>query len=949
MQPRVTAILVCANGADFIDRTLDALAGQTRPPENLAVVDIGSSDGSTEGLTFGGSAAVVRIPAGRSFGDAVAHGERASAGADLAEADADVDDWLWLIGHDNAPAPGALEELLRAVEIAPSVAVAGPKLMAIDDPYRIAEFGESMTRLGRSVALVHDELDQGQHDNHTDVLAVAAAGMLVRRSVWVALGGFDPALTSVDAALDFCVRVRLAGHRVTLVPSARVATAGPIEDFGRRTPLSDGRRARVHRQAQLHRRMTYAPAASLWIHWLSLVPLAVLRGIGHLVGKHPAAVGGELAAAFAVAFGSRARRARSALARSRRVSWAAIEPLRVQWRSVRERRITSRDMEIAQVEDAAVPRASFFGDGGMWVVLGAALVSAVALFALFGSPALTGGGLLPLSSDLGTLWRNVGYGWHDVGTGFTGASDPFAAVLAVLGSITFWSPSTAVVIVMLLSFPLAAASAWFAVRQVTTRRWVPAVGAGLYVLAPTLVASVMTGHLGAVIVHIALPWYLVLLRTAHRSWASSAGAALLFALIVAAAPSLIPAMLVLWLLAVALGVRHWIRRIAIPIPAAVLFLPLVLAQIARGTPLAIAADPGVPMVTPHPTAVQLAEGSPLGGAGGWAAVLSGVHPLDTILPILAAAIVIPVALTAFGALLGHRWMVAAGALILALLGYATAVAATHVGLTSVGSSPTTLWPGGGLSIAWLGLIVAASIGLDTLPRLAPGLAVLASALSLIAVAPALAGIYLGTAAITPTTGRVISAYVNAQAQSDPGIGTLVLVPQADGSLAASLERGQGATMDDQSSWLATARTLSDSGERMSVLAANLSSRSGFDPRPDLRRLGIRFILLQSGDDSTGSQSVRSRAAASIGQNALFTSVGTTATGVLYSYGGAVEGPSSGGSEAANLHALTLLVFAVVFGATGLLAIPTAPRRRHPLGDRLESEEPASTFDEERDE
>ena len=87
-------------------------------------------------------------------------------------------------------------------------------------------------------------------------------------------------------------------------------------------------------------------------------------------------------------------------------------------------------------------------------------------------------GLLPLSATpVPQLWQNVGYGCHSLGTGFTGPSDPFAAVLAVLGSIVFWSPSTAVVLVMLVAFPLSALGAWFAVRKVTTRTWVPVIGA----------------------------------------------------------------------------------------------------------------------------------------------------------------------------------------------------------------------------------------------------------------------------------------------------------------------------------------------------------------------------------------------------------------------------------------------------------------------------------------
>ncbi|WP_141399108.1 glycosyltransferase family 2 protein [Curtobacterium sp. 'Ferrero'] len=945
-QPRVTAILVAADGGDRLDRTLDALAKQTRHPENLVVVDVGSSDGSTADLAFGGSAELVRLPAGRPFGQAVAAGERE---APSAVADAPVDEWLWLLGHDNAPMPTALEELLTAVEIAPSVVVAGPKLVHDDDPSRIRDFGESMTRFGRSLVLVQDELDQGQHDRHTDVLAVAAAGMLVRRSVWHQLGGFDPALPDVDAALDFCVRARLAGHRVAVVPEARVTSAGPIEEFGRKR-LSERRRVRLHRQAQLHRRMVYAPAGLLWLHWLTLVPFAVGRAVGHLVAKHPAAVGGELAAAFAVVFGGGVGRARKVLARNRKVGWAAVEPLRVSWRRVHERRLTSRDVELARVEDAPIARASFLGDGGVWVVLAAAVLSVVTLFPLLGSPALTGGGLLPLSTTVGRLWQNVGYGWHSIGTGFTGPSDPFAAVLAVLGSITFWSPSTSVVLVMLLAFPVSALGAWFAVRKVTTRVWVPVVGATLYTIAPTLVGAVTSGHLGAVIAHLLLPWLFLAVLEAHRSWAWASGASILFAVVAASAPSLLPVLLVAWLVSVVVGWRRAHRRVFIPVPAAVLFLPLVLVQLGRGNPLAVFADPGVPSATRAPSAFQLAIGQPVPDWSGWLPATSSIAVLVGLLPVVMAVLALPVAVAAIGSLLGHRWGVAGAALVIALLGYATAFAATHVTVTGVGSTTTIVWPGSGLSVYWLGIVTAACIGIDVLPKAAPAAGLVAAVLTGVTVAPAFAAFYLGTAAIQPTTGRVLSAYVNAEAQANPDVGTLVVDPQSDGSLSVSLERGQGATLDDQSTLDSTALTLTRSGAELTTLAGNLASRSGYDPRQALRTLGVSFVLLEDAPaDDAGAQTVHDRAAGAIGQSALFTSIGETNTGQLFHYDGDVDRTRTGSAAAQATHVLYLVVLGVVFGAAALLAVPTAPRRRRATSNRIEAEEPASTFDEERDE
>src|SRR5690606_6533969 len=120
-------------------------------------------------------------------------------------------------------------------------------------------FGESVSRYGATVPLVDGDLDQAQHDTESDVLAVATAALLVRRSVWEGLGGFDPGLEATDAGLDLAIRARLAGHRVIRVAGARVARGLRPEDFGRRKPLTPRLRRRAGRVAQLHRRLVYAP------------------------------------------------------------------------------------------------------------------------------------------------------------------------------------------------------------------------------------------------------------------------------------------------------------------------------------------------------------------------------------------------------------------------------------------------------------------------------------------------------------------------------------------------------------------------------------------------------------------------------------------------------------------------------------------------------------------
>ncbi|MDQ1588866.1 MAG: hypothetical protein QOJ77_2031, partial [Microbacteriaceae bacterium] len=203
MYPRVTAIVVANNGGAHLQRTLDALKAQTRQLDAIIAVDCASSDDTARILAEFGPTHIVSVPDKLPFGAAVASAVRIIAPP------ASDHEWLWLLAQDNAPEPRALEALLGAAEVSPSVAAAGPKQVDWEDASFIREFGEAMTPLGASVPVVENELDQAQHDGLSDVLGVAAGGLIVRHTLWNRLGGFDPGLPAMDDGLDLCVRVRL--------------------------------------------------------------------------------------------------------------------------------------------------------------------------------------------------------------------------------------------------------------------------------------------------------------------------------------------------------------------------------------------------------------------------------------------------------------------------------------------------------------------------------------------------------------------------------------------------------------------------------------------------------------------------------------------------------------------------------------------------------------------
>jgi GT2 family glycosyltransferase len=901
------------------------------------VVDVGSSDTTPALLSAARPTHFISASGRLSFGTAVAHA------LGVVPPPADENEWLWLLAHDTAPEPDALAALLAAVEVNPSVAAAGPKQMDWEHPDYISEFGETLTRFGATYAMAETELDQAQHDRMSDVLGVGAAGMLVRHIVWNDLAGFDAALPTADNGLDFSVRVRLAGHRVMGVPAARIASAGVGLAGPGRSEKGKARRKRQadRRAAQLHRRLVYAPAFAVVFHWLSLVPLAVARSLGQLVRKQPGAIGGELSAAFRTAYGSHIVEARRNLHAAKRVGWNTITPLRIPGEEVRRRRSLQREVALTHLRGEK-DRIQFIATGGVTTVLIFAVLGLVMFVPLVGAVALMGGSLLPVSASLGELWSHVGYGWRDIGLGFVGAADPFTTVLAVLGSITFWSPSVAIVGLYLAALPLAALAAWFLAARLTDKPWLRAVAAVLWTLAPTFLASLDGGAIGAVLAHLLLPWLVLAGIAARKSWSASAMAAILFAITLAGAPSLWPALLVIWLVSVVTAGRNVARYIGIPIPAVALFLPLAWDQFRAGNPFGLLADPGVPVVREPGSILALLSGIPNSAQSGWTGLASIVGIDSSVLQIVLAIAVVPLGLLAVLALIlpGPSVTRAIVAVAAAILGLATAIASTRVSLEAIGADPVVLWAGPGLSLYWLGLVCAAVIGLHALKRFSVAPGFLATATVVVVAVPLVASTLLGSSAIQTTDGRLLPAFVTAEAASTPRVGTLVLTPQADGGLETAIVNGMGVTLDDQSTLAATNRDASQDAE-IAELIGNLASLSGTDSTPRLAELGVEFVLLanpESDDAEPALVTTTTRATAAFDANASLTTVGKTFAGTLWQITGTESLSSLPEPAPSNLGSptgvLVLVVQGIVFLLMLLLALPAG--RLQPHGPRAVS-------------
>ncbi|MGZ4625427.1 MAG: glycosyltransferase [Kineosporiaceae bacterium] len=897
----VVALVVARDGAPRLPHVLAALASATRPPDVLVGVDLGSRDDSAELLAAAMPA--LRLPRSATVADAVEavlslrtagglghrasphHGELEApaprAVRDGGGAEPDVVDWVWIVPHDGAPAPTALEQLLLAVETAPSVGVAGCKQVSWDDDQRLLDVGFTASPLGLRVTGVdRDEVDQGQHDGRSDVLAVSGAGMLVRRDVWDELGGLDPALGPA-ADLDLCRRAHLAGHRVVVVPGAVVARSSA------RPPR------RVARRAVLHLRLAAAPLPLLPLAVAAVLLAAPLRALALLVAGRAAAARDELLATVgALATPMAWRRTRRRVRRARRVPPRALRgllpTLDLLWR---QRWDAVHGWLSAPPPDTVPPRARRRPGRAVAAALGPTLVAAAAGLVTARDLVLSGAlpvgpGLLPAPSSAGALWSVATSSWRHVGLGERAAPDPFAALLALLSLPLGGDPARATRVLLVAALPAAALAAWTAAAAVTRSRVLRWWAALAWAAAPSLLSAVTSGRTAAVVAHVLLPVAAVTLARAadlcgrpatgrgagadtvraRRPIGAACRLGLVLTALLAAAPALaVPGLAVLAGAGLA-GRRRAVGPLALAsvLPAALL-LPWWVA-VAR-SPGLLLTDPAVAALTAGPApgrldwlqALAVPVPPALPGLGAEAARAAGVA--------LGAAVALPVVVAAVVGTLRRRggglaalgwWTAGVG------LGGAAAVAA--VAVTAPGGVPLAGVPGPCLSLALAGLGGAGLLGADVLAsrarrarhrRAARLLRLLLAGGATVAVTGALAA-SAGTAwaGADLAAGPVASIPAVAAAEARGAVATRTLVLRVTGGAAGSparrvswaLAHGAGPQLGDASADLA-ARELAGASptqrDARVVLpaVADLLSDTGHDPRPRLADLAVGSVVL----------------------------------------------------------------------------------------------------------
>jgi GT2 family glycosyltransferase len=214
---RAAVVIPNWNGAHWLVGCLDAVAAQTRPFDEVVVVDGASSDESLEIL-----AAHPLAPRVVELGENLGFGAASNRGIAVVSADA-----VALVNTDVVLASDWLERALGALAHHPDAAGVATKMVALDDAGRLDDTGDFLGRDGAAIQRGKHTRDTGRWDAPEEVWGACAGAALYRRDAVLEVGGFDERFFMYLEDVDLALRLRLAGWSCRYEPVvARHASRG---------------------------------------------------------------------------------------------------------------------------------------------------------------------------------------------------------------------------------------------------------------------------------------------------------------------------------------------------------------------------------------------------------------------------------------------------------------------------------------------------------------------------------------------------------------------------------------------------------------------------------------------------------------------------------------------------------------------------------------------------
>ncbi len=222
----LTVIIVSYNTRDLTLKAIETLYATTQKTRFRTVVyDNASADGSAEAIAQAFPQVEV-IASDENLGFAKANNVVAAAA---------TTEWLLLLNPDTECHAGAVDNLLSFSKSNPSAGITGGRTTFPDGSLNVASCWQQITpwsafckatglsSIFKTTTVFNPEGIGGwQRDSIREVDIVVGCFLMIRRSLWEDLGGFDLRYFMYGEEADLCLRARAKGYTPMITPNAEI-------------------------------------------------------------------------------------------------------------------------------------------------------------------------------------------------------------------------------------------------------------------------------------------------------------------------------------------------------------------------------------------------------------------------------------------------------------------------------------------------------------------------------------------------------------------------------------------------------------------------------------------------------------------------------------------------------------------------------------------------------
>ena len=234
--PEISILIVSYNTRELTLAAIDAVARETRTAHEIIVVDNASSDGSAE--------AIAAHPAGPrliALNENIGFGRANNLAARHARAD-----MLLLLNPDTVVLYHAIDQLLDFAHQNPRARIWGGRTLFANGDLNPSSCWQRITLWNtfcrtsglaaifpRSGFFNPEAFGGWPRDSVRSVDIVSGCFLMISRSFWRELGGFDPTFYMYGEEADLCLRARTAGARPAVTPAATIVHFGGASETTR--------------------------------------------------------------------------------------------------------------------------------------------------------------------------------------------------------------------------------------------------------------------------------------------------------------------------------------------------------------------------------------------------------------------------------------------------------------------------------------------------------------------------------------------------------------------------------------------------------------------------------------------------------------------------------------------------------------------------------------------